>query len=169
MRLSSEQSIEFPFSGETERVLGVSAQQAADTALIQAKTIKTYLSELRKLGTYPELSEPAVLARVERELLNALRLSPWADWVILYHDGRVVSRTFNDVRSIQNVLRNDIKGEISGVMSEVHYEIMCEQEDEGAWQGQADAGPVRLTEGTEMETDDASISDDEFDDVPFDD
>ena len=166
--MSSDPFIEFPFSGETERVLGVSAEQAADTALLQAKTIKTYLSVLRNLGTYPELSKPAVLDRVERELLNALRLSPWSDWVILYHDGRVVSRTFEDTRNIQNVLLNDTNGEISSVISAMHYEILLEQDDDGR-QDKASTASTGMLGETEMEPDEDSISDDEFDDVPFDD
>jgi hypothetical protein len=170
MSLSSERFIEFPFSGETERVLGVSAAQAAETALMQAKTIKNYLSELRNLGIYPELSKPAVLARVEREMLNALRLSPWPGWVILYHDGRVEDRTFKDARNIQNVLLNDINGEIESVMSEVHYEILCDQiQMEKERQDRPYKGPDGAFGKTEMEPDEDSISDDEFDDVPFDD
>lgn len=125
--MSKEPFIEFPFAGETERVLGISASQAAELALGQAKTVKTYLSELRKVGAYPELNETAVLARVEKEMLNALRLSPWADWVILYHDGREEGRTFKDPRTIQTLFLKDLDGEIKGVMSEVEYEIMCDQ------------------------------------------
>ena len=122
--------IEFPFAGETERVLGVSAENAAETALIQGKTISVYLDELAGLGTYPELSYEVVRARVEKEMVNALRLSPWQDWVFLYHDGRIIDRSFRDPSDILKVLEADHNHEIKGVMSEVRYEIMIDQIDD---------------------------------------
>ena len=121
------QRIEFPFAGETERVLGVSAENAAETALIQGKTISVYLAELVKLGTYPELNDDRVCAQVEKEMVNALRLSPWQDWVFLYHDGRIIDRSFRDPSTILKVLEADHNHEIKGVMSEVNYEIMVDQ------------------------------------------
>ena len=105
----------------------MSAQQAVETALVQAKTITTYLSELRMLGTYPELNDSSVLAKIKQEMENALRLSPWEDWVVIYQDGQVRGRTFKDPRTILTLLLKDINGEINSVMSEAQYEIMCDQ------------------------------------------
>ena len=121
------QRIEFPFAGETERVLGVSAENAAETALFQGKTISVYLDELAKLGTYPDLNNDRVRAQVEKEMVNSLRLSLWSDWVFLYHDGRVIDRSFSDPRKILTELEADQGHEIMGVMSEIRYEIMLDQ------------------------------------------
>jgi len=124
------QRIEFPFAGETERVLGVSAENAAETALIQGKTISVYLAELMRLVTYPELNDDEVHARVAKEMMNALKFSLWQDWVFLYHDGRIIDRSFRDPSTILNVLEADRNHEIKGVMSEVNYEIMVDQLDD---------------------------------------
>ena len=120
----------FPFAGETEDVLGVSAENAAETALIQGKTISVYLAELVKLGTYPELNDDEVQARVAREMMNALKYSPWQDWMFLYHDGRIIDRSFRDPSTILNVLEADHNHVIKGVISEVRYEVMVDQFDD---------------------------------------
>jgi len=156
--LGEGQRIEFPFAGETERVLGVSAENAAETALFQGKTISVYLNELERLGTYPDLNNDRVRAQVEKEMVNSLKLSLWLDWVIIYHDGRIIDRSFRDPSQIVKVLESDQGRGVKSVMSEVRYEIMLEQERDEAWQEEEEKGASETPN-----------SDDDFDDVPFDD
>ena len=156
--LTEDRWVEFPFAGKTEEVLGVSAENAAETALIQGKAISVYLDELVKLGTYPELNDDRIRAQVEKEMVNSLKLSLWLDWVIIYHDGRIIDRSFRDPSQIVKVLESDQGRAIKSVMSEVRYEMMLEQERDEAWQEEKEQGASETPN-----------SDDDFDDVPFDD
>jgi len=156
--LTEDRWVEFPFAGKTEEVLGVSAENAAETALIQGKTISVYLDALVKLGTYPELNDDRVRAQVEKEMVNSLKLSLWQDWVFIYHDGRIIDRSFRDPSQIVKVLESDQGRAIKSVMSEVRYEMMLEQERDEAWQEEKEQGASETPN-----------SDDDFDDVPFDD
>ncbi len=117
--------MEFPYNGDTERILGVSAINAVETALIQGKTINQYVAELRQLGTYPELESPLERARIKREMRRALYEHVWHEWIIVYHDGKEFVETFNNPLRILDLLERD--DGIKSILPLVTYEIMVDQ------------------------------------------
>lgn len=167
-----------PFSGETERALGVTAEHAAETALLQAKPIEDYLNQLVNTGYYPALEDRETRVRVVKELRNSLAHTTWPHWVFLYYDGEEIIRGFADARQILDVLRADTRHAIKSVLSYAHYLAMLEQAEDAAWWARSDEARARALEKVkqarrdrERQAREDSSSPDEYDDdaIPFDD
>ena len=119
--------MEFVFTGDTERILGVTPENAVESALMQAKTISEHVEALRNLGTYPELDDPVERVRVKREMRNALQLSIWHDWIIIYADNSTQLHFFERPVEILDLLHHNRA--IRSVIPEVTYETMMDQID----------------------------------------